>query len=78
MASRADQRKERQILVENLQLQAAQLRLQSTVMGPTPRALINGDMLREGDVVAAFRIVRIEARRIIVEREGVKLEIQMK
>ncbi|HLL88419.1 MAG TPA: hypothetical protein VK324_03875 [Tepidisphaeraceae bacterium] len=78
MASRADQRKERQILVENLQLQAAQLRLQSTVMGTSPRALINGDMMGEGDVVASFRVVRIEARRIIVEREGVRLEIPMK
>lgn len=78
MASKADQRKERQILIENLQLQAMQLKLQSTVMGATPRALVNGGMVREGDVVASFRVLRIEARRIIVEREGIKLEIQMK
>jgi hypothetical protein len=77
MASKADQRKERQILIENLRLQAMQLKLQSTVMGATPRALVNGGMVREGDVVASFRVLRIEARRIIVEREGIKLEIQM-
>jgi hypothetical protein len=78
MASKADQRKERQILIENLQLQAMQLRLQSTVMGATPRALLNGDMVREGDVVASFRVLKIEPRRIVVEREGIKLEIPMK
>lgn len=78
MASKADQRKERQILIENLQLQAMQVKLQSTVMGATPRALVNGTVVREGDVVASFRVFKIEARRIIVEREGIKLEIPMK
>ena len=86
MNSRADVRKERQILVENLTQQASQLRLQSTVMGATPKAVINGEMVSEGDVVAcgsgdspiSFRVLRIEPRRIIVEREGIKLEIQMK
>jgi len=77
MASKADQRRERQILVENLQLQAMQLRLQSTVMGPSPGALINGSLVREGDVVASFRVLKIEARRIVVEREGITLEIPM-
>jgi hypothetical protein len=78
MALKADARKERQILVENLKLQAMQLKLQSTVMGATPRALIDGGMVREGDVIASFRVLKIEARRIIVEREGIKLEIPMK
>jgi hypothetical protein len=78
MASKADQHKERQILIENLQLQAMQIKLQSTVMGAMPRALVNGSVVREGDVIASFRVFRIEARRIIVEREGIKLEIPMK
>jgi hypothetical protein len=78
MSSRADVRKERQILVENLARQASQLRLQSTIMGASPKAVIDGDLVGEGDVVATFRVLRIEPRRIIVEREGIKLEIQMK
>jgi hypothetical protein len=86
MGVRADVRKERQILVENLTQQASQLRLQSTLMGASPKAVINGDLVGEGDNVASgtgesrvvFRVVRIEARRILVEREGIKLEIQMK
>ena len=78
MTVRADVRKERQILVENLQHQASQLRLQSTMMGATPKAVIDGELVGEGEVVASFRVLRIEARRIIVEREGIKLEIHMK
>jgi len=86
MTSRADVRKERQILLENLTQQASQMRLQSTVMGATPKAVIDERVVSEGDVVACgsgenrttFRVLKIEPRRIIVEREGIKLEIQMK
>lgn len=78
MASRADQKKERQMLLENLQLQAAQLKLQSIMMGNRPKAMINGKLVGEGDVVASFRVLKIEARRIIVEREGISFEVLMK
>ena len=78
MTFRADVKKERQVLVENLARQASQLRLQSTIMGASPKAVIDGGLVGEGDVVASFRVLRIEPRRIIVEREGIKLEIQMK
>ena len=78
MSFRADVRKERQILVENLARQASELRLQSTIMGASPKAVIDGGLVGEGDVVASFRVLKIEPRRIIVEREGIKLEIQMK
>jgi hypothetical protein len=78
LSSQADHKKQRQILVENLQMQAGQLKLQTTLMGPTPLAVVNGVSVGEGDVVAEFRVFKIEARRIIVEREGIKLEIPMK
>ncbi|HYE21189.1 MAG TPA: hypothetical protein VEA69_22270 [Tepidisphaeraceae bacterium] len=76
MTARADQRKEHEVLVENLRLQAAQLKVQSTVMGASPKALVNGELVGIGDVVASFRVDRIDARRIVVEREGIKLEIR--
>jgi hypothetical protein len=55
-------------------------------MGAVPKAVVNGEMVGEGSVAASgagdtrvsFRVLKIEARRIIVEREGIKLEIQMK
>jgi hypothetical protein len=34
-------------------------------------------MVREGSVVDGFRVLKIEARQLIVEREGVKLAITM-
>jgi hypothetical protein len=81
----ADQKKRREILVENLQREAAKLRLQSTVMGPEPQAIIGGSLVKEGDVVASgglngglqFRVLGIEARRVIIEREGIRLELRM-
>jgi hypothetical protein len=86
LSLQADVRKERQVLIANLQQQASQLRLQSTMMGAVPKAVVNGEMVGEGSVVACgtgdsrvtFRVLKIEARRIIIEREGIKLEVQMK
>jgi hypothetical protein len=77
MTQRADQKREREVLVENLRLQAAQLKVQSTVMGASPKALINGRLVGEGAVVASFRVSKIEARKIVVEREGIKLELRL-
>jgi|GEM_PF-742411 len=78
LRNQADQQSQKEVLIANLRQQALQLKLQSIVMGSTPRAVINGELLGEGDVIASFRVLRIEARRIIVEREGVRLEITMK
>lgn len=66
--------------------QARQIRLQSTMeTGAGPMALVDGRLVREGDVVATgtgsdragYRVLRIEARRILLEREGVRLEVGM-
>jgi hypothetical protein len=86
MSDSTDVRKQRQVLIENLQLQAARLRLETTVMSAAPKAVINGELVGEGDVVASgrgatrtvFRVSKIEPRRVIVEREGIKLEIPMR
>jgi hypothetical protein len=50
----------------------------STLMGPHPKAMVNGQMVGEGEVVAQFRVTEIRARSVVVEREGIKLEIPMK
>jgi hypothetical protein len=76
--SPADLKRERQILVANLQTQAGQLKLQSTVMGARPKAVINGSLVEEGDIVASFRVTRISARGVVVEREGIKFDVAMK
>jgi hypothetical protein len=47
-------------------------------MGPQPKAMIEGKLVNEGEVAAGFRVLKIEPRRITIEREGIVLEIQMK
>ena len=85
-ARKTDQKRARQILIENLQTQAARIQLQSTMMGATPKAMVNGKLVEVGNVVTVeagrdrfdFRVIRIEARQMIVEREGILLAIAMK
>jgi hypothetical protein len=81
----ADEQRRQAILLENLQREAARLRLQSTVMGAQPKALIDGRLVREGDVIASgegssravFRVFKIEARRVVLECQGIRLGIAM-
>ncbi|MGD0387998.1 MAG: hypothetical protein ABSC42_03500 [Tepidisphaeraceae bacterium] len=77
MSSRADQQEQRQILVDNIRIAAEALKLESTIVGPTPGAIVNGQMVREGSNIAGFRVLKIEARQMVVEREGVKLAVTM-
>jgi hypothetical protein len=72
-----DQNRQRQILMENLQTQAGKLKLQTTVMGPNPIAVINGELVKEGDTIAGFKVVKIEPRRMTIEQESMVLEIEM-
>ena len=86
LSARADSKKQRQIRVDNLQQAASKLRVQSTIMGPSPRAMVDGRMTRLGGTVEAdagsgssvtFKVVKVEARRLIVERDGLKFEVPM-
>lgn len=77
-ALRADDQDNRSPLVGGLQWQAAQLHLQSILMGPTPKVMVDGRLLKEGDVVAGFRVVKITARGILLERDGSKFEVAFK
>ena len=76
LAAKADQEKARRILIGNLQGQASRLNLQSTVMSNgSTKAMVNGSLVEEGETVSGFKILKIEARRMVVEREGIKLEV---
>lgn len=85
LASQADQKRQKQIRSENLQLAASSFKLQTTLMGSVPKALIDGRMVRMGDTLESkgsdlsmvFRVVQIEPRRVVIERDGVKIELKM-
>ena len=77
-ALRAEDQDSHSQSVGSLQWQAAQLHLQSILMGPTPKVMVDGRLLSEGEVVAGFRVVKITARGILLEREGSKFEVAFK
>ena len=72
-----DRQKERQILIENLQTQATRFKLQTTMMGTVPKAVINGQLVQEGDALGNFIVSRIAAQRVEIRQDGVTLEIVM-
>jgi hypothetical protein len=79
LAWRSEEEGKRQQRVDALKWQAAQLHLQSILLdAQQPKALVDGQLLKEGDVVANFRVLKISARGIVLEREGIKLEVQFK
>jgi hypothetical protein len=53
----------------------ANIHLSSTLVGAEPIALINDRTCRVNDKVAGFMIVAIEERRIVIERNGIRLAI---
>jgi len=77
LSLQADQKGKREVVIANLKTQAAALRPSSTVMGPSPRAMVNGAIVREGDMVGGFQVLKIEAHGIVVEQGGIRLAIPM-
>lgn len=73
----ADQLKRREAAIESAQRLAANLKLRSTVMGAEPKAIIDDKVVQVGMTVSSFRVMKIEPRKVIVERDGVRLEIRM-
>jgi len=63
--------------VNAIRAQADDLSLQSTMLGSSPTALINGQVLRQGDYVSGFQIKRIAANRCLVCKDGVDVELRM-
>ena len=55
---------------------ATGLHLQSTMTRPTPKALVNGQVVEVGEMVEAFRVLKISADGVLVERDGIELEIK--
>jgi hypothetical protein len=78
--SDADQTRERQALVESVRADAAKLTLEGIVLGASPRIWVNGSLVGVGQSVGetGFKVVQIEARRVFVERGGVRIELTMK
>jgi len=71
---RAAELERRRVLVEE---QAAKLHLESTIIGRTPIAIINGTVLGPGGMIDGFRIVKIDSQACVVEKDGFTLKLIM-
>jgi hypothetical protein len=54
------------------------IHLQSIMMHPVPRALVNGQIVSEGDFVGSFRVMRITLSEIVLDKQGVQYQITLK
>jgi hypothetical protein len=57
-------------------LAKATIHLKGTVLGDKPIAMMNGRVYRIGEYVEGFRVVQIEKRRVVVERDGAQVAIE--
>lgn len=63
--------------VEAIRHSAMSLRLISTMQGASPRAVINGLPLAEGQVIKGFVLRKIHARQVILVKDGVEIGLEM-
>ncbi len=54
---------------------ARALRLQSIVEGEDPMVLLDGELLRTGQVWKGFTVLTVEARAVVLEMEGVRVRL---
>jgi hypothetical protein len=63
---------------ESIRQEAAQLTLQSTLTGAAPMAYISGQLVRQGETLNGVRIRRIEAKRVLIAKEGLEIWLTMR
>jgi len=68
----------RQAHASGIRAEAGSLSLTSTMMGSAPMAVINGRVLRPGDVINGFHLVSISSRKCALMKEEVTLELYMR
>lgn len=62
---------------EFIRAQAAELALQSTVVGAVPTAIINGCVLLVGECIDGFQVVEITPHRCTVRKNDIKITLEM-
>ncbi len=79
-----DAEAQRAAAVRAVRAEAARLRLRSTMVGSVPIAVIETDergaeraVLRPGDRYAGFLLVEVSSRSVIVEKNGVRVELSI-
>ncbi len=57
---------------------AGSLTLQATLLDEPNRALINGELIEEGQVIQGFELRNVEERKVTLVRDGVEVVLEMK
>ncbi len=73
----AERKAARKEAMAALLAEAQALELQSTMTGQVSSAYISGRLVHEGGTIAGFLVVRIEDRRVTLERSGVRHVLTM-
>ena len=63
--------------LNSIRAQAEELSLTSTMLGKTPTALINGQVLREGDSIRGFVLKAIASDYCVVVMDGVDVKLRL-
>ncbi len=56
---------------------AGRLTLNSTLLGPQPRAVINGVLLAPGESIGGFTLKQVRSRAVTVTRDGFEIVLEM-
>lgn len=57
---------------------AEDILVQAIVFGDAPQAIVNGHVFRAGDSIGAYKVQRIERRYIVVERDGIEVQVDLR
>lgn len=56
---------------------ASALTLQTTMLGDPNRAMINGELLEEGQVIQGFSLRKVDLRRVTLVKDGIEVVLEM-
>jgi hypothetical protein len=73
----AEQREHLEKDREQLAGELAELKLQSTMIGPVPIAYISGRLVHEGDLINGFSVVSIEEKAVRLRKNGLGTSLTM-
>ncbi len=72
------QRDRRRAAEQAVHKQSESLRLQSTLIGRDPIAVINGQPFRLGATVEGFELIEVRSREVVVRKEGINVTLSMR
>lgn len=62
---------------EEVRVAATGLKLKTTIMAAQKLALINGKLVREGEKVDGFEVLKIEQRHVLLKMNGIEVTLEM-